>query len=63
MEDRKILKYGSVAGLILTAAVGFVLYLALAAVPVLTETQAYTKLIDSIELPSNQLTWFLINWT
>ena len=63
MEDRKILKYGSVAGLILTAAVGFVLYLALSAVPVLTETQAYTKLIDSIEFRSNQLTWFLINWT
>ena len=63
MEDRKYLKCGSVTGLILTLAVGFVLYFALSAVPVLTDTQAYIKLIETISLPSSQLTWFLINWT
>lgn len=63
MEEKKYEKYGSPAGLILTIGIGFALYYILGAVHGQLDQGAYTKLIESVYTPGNQLLWFLINWT
>lgn len=63
MEEKKYEKYGSPAGLILTIGIGFALYYILGAVHGQLDQGAYTKLVESVYTPGNQLLWFLINWT
>ena len=63
MEEKKYEKYGSPAGLILTIGIGFALYYILGAVHGQLDQGAYTKLVESVYTPRNQLLWFLINWT
>ena len=63
MEEKKYENYGSPAGLILTVGIGFALYYILGAVHGQLNQGAYTKLVESVYTPKNQLLWFLINWT
>ena len=62
-QTKQLQKYGSVAGLVLTVAVGFVLYFVLSAVPNLGILPSYEAIVSSIQQPSSQLAWFLINFT
>lgn len=63
-EDRQS-KYASLPGLMLTIAVGYVLYYAMKAVggDASGPLPTYSEVVNGISEPSNQLIWFLVNWT
>ena len=62
-QQKRLKKCGNPLGLLLTVAIGFALYFLLSLAPVIQSSSAYTDLISSISTPSNQVTWFLMNFT
>ncbi len=62
-SDNHQQKYGSLAGLALTIAVGFGFYFLLTFLPAMNVLPSYENIVSSIYTPSGHISWFLINWT